>query len=222
MKSSDNNITVTPQANGFGAEILGVDLAAPLPAPALAAVRQAWAAHSVVWFPGQPLQHQQLEAFTRQLGEFGHDPYIEPMPGHPNILELRREATEKAKNFGAAWHSDWSFQESPPSATILHAKVVPPLGGDTLFADCYRAWDALSATMQALLRPLNCVHSAALAYSPRGFLAAEPEQRTMQIKFSEEAEATQLHPLVRTPPGVGTPGAVCESGLYAQHRRYDG
>jgi taurine dioxygenase len=191
-------IEVTPNADGFGAAVTGLDLARDLAPAVRSELQRAWTEHSVVWFPEQQLSPEHLEAFTLQIGEFGYDPYIEPMPGHPNILELRREADEKAQNFGAAWHSDWSFQEAPPSATLLYARVVPPKGGDTLFADCYRAWDALSSTMQNLLEGLQCVHSAGLAYSPRGFLAAEPNKRSMQINFSEEAEATRLHPLVRT------------------------
>jgi taurine dioxygenase len=203
MNRNYEEIEVKAAATGFGAELRGLDLSQALPAEVLAEVKRAWSEHSVVWFPEQALSHRALEAYTRQIGEFGFDPYIEAMPDHPHILELRREADEKAQNFGAAWHSDWSFQKSPPSATILHAKVVPPQGGDTLFADCYRAFDALSSTMQGLLVGLNCIHSAALAYSPRGFLAAEPNKRTMQIHFSEEAEKTELHPLVRRHPVSG-------------------
>src|ERR1700735_4069337 len=101
-------IEVTPQASGFGAEIAGLDLSRPLPAPVLAEVNAAWAAHGVVAFPDQPLSLEAQEAFTLQMGGFGVDPYIAPMPGHPNVLELRREPDETATNFGAGWHSDWS------------------------------------------------------------------------------------------------------------------
>ena len=205
MMSSYKTLSVTAMESGFGAAITGLDLAHPLPPETLTEVKQAWSDHSVVYFPEQPLEHEQLEAFTEQIGDFGFDPFIEAMPQHPHILELRREATEKTNNFGAAWHSDWSFQEMPPSATILHAKVIPPVGGDTLYADCYRAFDALSPTMQKLLLNLNCIHSAALAYSPRGLLAADPheDQRSMQIHYADEAEKTCLHPLVRKHPVSG-------------------
>ena len=116
-------VTVNPEPSGFGAAITGLDLSAPLPPPALDAVKRAWAEHAVVWFPDQPLTHEQLEAFTLQLGPFGHDPYIAPLADHPHVLEVRREPDETASPFGAAWHSDWSFQETPPAATLLHAKV---------------------------------------------------------------------------------------------------
>src|SRR5690242_7348350 len=99
-------IAVAPQPSGFGAEITGVDLAQPLAPQALAEVKAAWAKHGVVAFPDQPLSLDALEAFTLQMGTFGEDPFITPMAGHPNVLELRREPDEKATNFGAGWHSD--------------------------------------------------------------------------------------------------------------------
>ena len=196
-------ITVTPQPTGFGAEITGLDLTRPLPAPVLAEVKAAWARHAVVAFPDQPLSLDQLEAFTLTMGGFGKDPFIKPMPGHPNVLELRREPDEKATNFGAGWHSDWSFQENPPAATLLHSEVVPPVGGDTLFCDCSRAYEALSPTMKAMLAPLQAIHSAGRAYGTKGVFARETEKRTLQIIVSEEADQSLTHPLVRTHPVTG-------------------
>jgi alpha-ketoglutarate-dependent taurine dioxygenase len=196
-------ITVTPQPNGFGAEITGLDLTRPLPAPVLAEVKAAWARHAVVAFPDQPLSLDQLEAFTLSMGAFGQDPFIKPMAGHPNVLELRREPDEKATNFGAGWHSDWSFQEAPPAATLLHSEVVPPVGGDTLFCDCSRAYEALSPTMKSMLAPLQAIHSAGRAYGTKGVFARETEKRTLQIIVSEEADQSLTHPLIRTHPVTG-------------------
>jgi len=200
VESHYEHIRVQPQPHGFGAAITGLSIAQPLPAPVLGEVKKAWAAHSVICFPDQPLTHSQLEAFTRQFGEFGVDPYIVPMEGHPHILELRREPDEKAVNFGAQWHSDWSFQEEPPAGTILHAKVTPPVGGDTLYADCYRAYEDLSDTMKRLLDGLVAIHSASLPYGKEGLFAKETEARTMKILVSEEADKTWPHPLVRVHP----------------------
>ncbi|MEP2830159.1 TauD/TfdA family dioxygenase [Parvibaculum sp.] len=197
------HIHVRPNERGFGAEITGLDLSKPLSADILAEVKQAWADHAVIWFPGQPLSHDELEAFTLQIGPFGHDPFIAPMEDRPHILELRREPDEKARNFGAGWHSDWSFQEEPPAATILHSKVVPPVGGDTLYADCTRAYDALSDKMKGMLDGLVAIHSAALPYGTEGIFAQEKEARTMKIIVSKEAEKTCPHPLVRTHPVTG-------------------
>lgn len=197
------SITVAAQPTGFGAEIAGLDLSRPLSPQVLAEVRAAWAAHSVVAFPDQPLSLEALEAFTQQIGAFGIDPFIAPMPGHPNVLELRREPDEKATNFGAGWHSDWSFQKEPPAATLLRSEVTPPVGGDTLFADCSRAYDALSDAMKAVLAPLRAIHSATRAYGTQGVFAKETETRTMEIIVSSEADKTLSHPLVRTHPITG-------------------
>lgn len=196
-------LEVKAQASGFGAEIIGLDLTRPLSGDQLAEVKAAWARHAVVAFPDQPLTLDELEAFTLQIGPFGVDPFIKPMPGRPNVLELRREPDEKATNFGAGWHSDWSFQENPPAATLLHSEVIPPVGGDTLFSDCARAYEALSPTMQAMLAPLRATHSATRAYGTKGVFARETEQRTMEIITSADADKSLSHPLVRTHPVTG-------------------
>jgi taurine dioxygenase len=197
------DIRIDPQDHDFGATARGLDLRAPLSDAAAETIRLAWARYGVLIFPDQSLDDDELEKFTLGLGDFGLDPFIEAMPDHPHILELRREPDEKAANFGAAWHSDWSFQTHPPSGTILHSKVVPPVGGDTLYADGHRAWEALSETMKSMLDGLRAIHSAAFAYGPRGVLAKEVHERTMKIIVSEEAEKTEIHPLVRTHPVTG-------------------
>ena len=131
------SIAVHPQPRGFGAAITGVRLSDPI-SPSLAAeLREAWLAHQVIFFPDQPMSHEDLERFTLCFGPFGNDPYVKAIPQHPNILEVRREPKENVAPFGASWHSDWSFQAKPPAATILHAKVVPPVGGETWYADGY-------------------------------------------------------------------------------------
>lgn len=202
-ESRYGTLKVTPQASGFGAEISGVDLRKPLAPEILAAVKAAWADHAVVAFPDQPLSLDELEAFTQAIGPFGVDPFIAPMPGHPNVLELRREPDEKATNFGAGWHSDWSFQKAPPAATLLRSQVVPPVGGDTLFADCARAYEALSPVMQRMLEGVKAIHSAGRAYGTQGVFAKETAKRTMEIIVSPEADKTLTHPLVRTHPVTG-------------------
>ncbi len=198
LADAGQRLTVTPNESGFGAEVAGLDLARPLPPQTLAGVQAAFLAHGVLWFPGQPLDHDQLEAFTLQLGQFGWDPYIAPLADRPHILEVRREADEKTTVFGGGWHSDWSFQVTPPAATILHAKVVPPVGGDTLYADGVAAYEALSPAFRAILAPLTTIHSATRPYGPSGHFAKEDPGRSMKILWSPEADKTQVHPLVRT------------------------
>jgi len=212
-------IKVKPRAHGFGAEVAGVDLSKPLDAEVLAEVKAAWAAHAVLAFPDQPLTLDELEAFTLQIGPFGDDPYVEPMPGHPNVLEVRREPDEKLSVFGGGWHSDWSFQPTPPAATLLRSQVIPPVGGDTLYCDGVRAYAALPQATKAKLASLRAVHSAGHAYGSKGVYAREREDdsktRAMSIIVSEEADKQHIHPLVRTHP-VTDRKALFISPVYVQ------
>lgn len=197
------DIAVQSHANDFGACIVGVDLSAGLNAEQSAQIRQAWLQYQVVYFPDQPLSHPQLEAFTRSFGEFGHDPFVKAIDGHKNILEVRREPDEAVSPFGGSWHSDWSFQASPPAATILHAKIVPPFGGNTHYADGVRAYDALDPILRDEIDDLICIHSARRPYSHEGYERSGGRARSMTIVPSDAAWDTQEHPLVRTHPESG-------------------
>jgi taurine dioxygenase len=105
--------------------------------------------------------------------------------------------------FGSSWHSDWSFQGTPPAATILHAKTVPPVGGDTLFADGHAAYQALSEGDRQALEGLVALHSARRPYSHEGYLAGRGPDRSMKILPNEDAWAVEEHPVVRTHPETG-------------------
>ena len=196
------SLAVQPQVNDFGAAITGVDLS-NADEDLVAEIRRIWLNHQVVYFPDQFMSHEQLAAFTLKLGPFGHDPYVAPISEHEHIVEVRRDPAETASPFGGAWHSDWSFQVTPPSATILHAKVVPPVGGDTHYADGFAAFEAMSAGEQSELKELTALHSARRPYSHQGFFASGGDKRSMKILPSDDALDVQEHPLVRTHPESG-------------------
>lgn len=181
-------IKAKPNSNGLGAKITGIDLREPLSKDAIAEIKTAWLAHGLVFFPDQDLDPTKLETFTRAMGEFGHTDFIVPMEGHPNVLELRREPEETASHFGSGWHTDYTFQEKPPAATILFGHIVPPIGGDTLYADGRAAYLALSDKMKALLEDLRGIHSAIMPYSKEGFYGQENDPtRSIKIIASDKA-----------------------------------
>lgn len=196
------SVAVAAQANDFGAIVSGFDLRS-LSADDIQRIRELWLQYQVLAFPDQPLTHDQLLNFTRTLGDFGVEPYVAPLRDQQHILEIRREPTEAISPFGASWHSDWSFQEEPPAATILHAKVIPPTGGDTLYADGYAAFAALDQQEQHYLKSLTAIHSARRPYSHEGFRAGGGEDRSMTILPSDSALDTIEHPLIRTHPETG-------------------
>ncbi len=204
-------LTVVPEPQGFVAAVRGLDLRAPLSAAAQRDLMGAWSRHAVLYFPEQQLEPATLERVSAYLGPFGDDPYVTPMEAYQHVIEVRREAGETAPIFGGMWHSDWSFQATPPSATLLYGDIVPTSGGDTVFADGCRAFEALSPAMQNLLLPLNAVHSAAPAYGPKGLFARDDATRSMQIIVSPEADKTEIHPIVRRHPLSG------RCSLYVNH-----
>ena len=196
-------ISIAVRSCGFGAEITGLNLSQPLATDTLAKVKQALANHGVIWFPDQQLNHSQLETFSSQFGRFGENPFVEALPDYPNIVEVRRNPKEKVVVFGGGWHSDWSFQPEPPSATILHAKVVPPIGGDTLFSDNVAAYEALSAGFRRFLDGLGGIHSASGPYGPEGYFSKEAGRTGMRIATSAIANKTHTHPITTIHPVTG-------------------
>lgn len=187
----------------LGVEITGLRLSQALEPETISTVQHVLADHGLVCFPDQPLSHDELEAFSLQIGPFGDNPFVEAMPGRPNLVEVRRDPGETTTVFGGGWHSDWSFQAAPPAATILHSKVTPPTGGDTLFADTAKAYDALSPQFQRNLRGLSALHSAAGPYGRDGYFAKESGRTGMRILVSADADRTYSHPLVTVHPISG-------------------
>ena len=199
-------VQVDPSSGACGARITGIDLKAPLDSATVAAIRSAWLEHHVLSFPDQFLNDDELERFTLSFGQFGEDPFFAPIAGRQHIAAIRREAHEQTPLFAENWHADWSFQARPPSGTCLNAIEVPPVGGDTLFANQHLAWEALSPAQQARYADLIAIHSAKLPYAPDGTYGAKDKGRSMDIRPSEAAFATQTHPLVPVHPETGRRG----------------
>lgn len=198
-------IRIQPSGAACGATLHGIDLSRPLDADTLAELRAAWLAHGVLAIPNQTMSIEDLERFTLAIGPRGEDPFIAPIPGHAHVVEIRREADEQAPIFAESWHSDWSFLPTPPAGTALLAAIIPPTGGDTLFADQYAAWDALPASMQSRLEGRMGIHSARRGYSRDG-LYGEKDQaagRSMAIRPSDAALKTRTHPIARVHPETG-------------------
>ncbi len=199
-------LRVEPSGGACGARVTGLDLSQPLDADTVQAVRQAWLEHHFLAFPDQRINDDQLERFTLYFGQYGDDPFFAPIAGRKHIAAIRREADEQSPLFAENWHTDWSFQARPPSGTCLNAVDIPPMGGDTLYANQHMAWDALDPARQALLARLVAVHSARLAYAPDGSYGNKDKGRSMDIRPSTAALATQTHPLVPAHPETGRRG----------------
>lgn len=204
VKRDYKHMEVKPYASALGAEVHGVKLA-KLTADQVEEIRWAITDHSAIFFRDQHLTPKQQEAFSVQLGEFGEDPFLDGMEDHPHVLRLVKEADEKSNLvFGGTWHSDWSFQEAPPSYTILAAQDIPPYGGDTLYASLYNAYDSLSPVLQKFCESLNVIHTAQNGYGDQMAAIYESMIENMKVKTGGEiASKMQSHPMIRVHPESG-------------------
>ncbi|MEY4366012.1 MAG: hypothetical protein RLZZ305_1356 [Actinomycetota bacterium] len=186
----------------MGARVDGIDVRT-LDDAGLEELRALACEHEVLVVSGQTLTaHEQVE-FSHRLGPAADSPFIEPSADHPEVIRVLKEAKDgNAFNFGGAWHSDFSFQPSPPSFTVLHAIDLPPWGGDTCFSSMTAAWDALPAQQKEDLLACRGVHTARDAYSPR-MQAVHSGLSGMNIVCDESAHDVTLHPLVRVHPETG-------------------
>ena len=203
-------------SSSLGVEITDVNLNEKLTFETIQKIRSVWLDKGVAIFPNQDLTHDEFQNFSLEFGNFGDDPFLGGLNEKPNIVEVKRLASEKSSPFGGGWHSDWSFQENPPAATFLLSKIIPPIGGDTLFANTQIAYEDLDAEMKSKIDNLKVVHSAKLPYADDGFYATEKEQRSMNIITSKEAKKEQLHPLVKVHPETQKKGLFINP-VYTSH-----
>ena len=199
-------LSITPSGEVCGASVGGPDLAQQLDEQTVADIRAAWLEHHVLAFPDQHLSDDDLERFTQYFGPFGDDPYIAPIPGRKHIIAVKRNADETGPVFAETWHSDWSFQAHPPAGTCLYGITIPPVGGDTLFTNQHKALADMPDELRQKLDGKMAVHSARNGYGKAGLYGAKDEGRSMDIRSSDDALATQLHPIIRKHPETGEEG----------------
>jgi len=188
-------LTVSPAGGSAGAYVTGVDLSKPNDAEQIAGIRRALLDHLVVALPDQKLSLDDLERFTDALGGRDITPFVKPVDGRPYVIRILKEPHEKL-NFANAWHTDLSYLEAPPSFTVLYCLETPEVGGDTVWANQYMAFETLSAGLRDTLFGLNAVHSAGPAYGTGGYLDGVKDKMSTKIEPSREAYKEQVHPAV--------------------------
>ena len=191
-------IRVQPLSPALGAEISGVDLGEPLIDDTVAEIRRAFLDHLAIFFHHQSLTPEQYLRFARTLGEPSEYPFVAGLDGYPEITEVIKKEDERV-NFGGIWHSDTTYLECPPMGTMLYARVLPALGGDTLFANMVMAYENLSAGMQRLLIGLTAVNSA----EKDDAAATRVDRLRERPREAGETVTVAEHPIVRTHPETG-------------------
>ena len=181
------------------------------------AVHQALARHAVLFFRDQQLTPVQQLDVTRRFGDVLRVPYIRHLDEHPDIIAVLKEADErKISTFGGTWHSDFSFLQEPPSFTLLYALELPELGGDTLWASQYVAYDDLSGGMKKLLDPLRAIQTA-WPHGTKGPGAGAAVSRSIgMVRGDPSADREIAQPVVRVHPVTGRK-ALFVNPVYTQY-----
>jgi taurine dioxygenase len=212
------SLAVEPIAGALGASVCGIDLSAVSDCDQLDGVREALAAHLVIFLPEQHLSLDDLERITDLLGGRDVTPFVTPLDGRPHVIRVIKEPGDQL-NFANAWHSDLSYLPAPPSYTLLHAWEVPDHGGDTVWANQYLAYETLSSGLKQTLAGLRAVHSAGSAYGTGGYLDQVKDLSSMAIAPSPDAYREELHPVVVEHPVTHRP-ALYVNPVYTT--RFDG
>lgn len=211
-------IEARPLAAAMGAEICGVD-AASLSEAQFEETRAALFRHKMIYLRHQKLSYSDQEAFSLRFGPFAEDAYTQGLPGHRDVHPLIKEADDQSRMvFGSGWHTDSPFLPEPPSITMLYAVEVPPLGGDTTWANAALAYSMLSETYRGMIDGLkvrfsmrdvlkSAQETVEARDSPIGRLAATRDSERLSEDLLRKVRGN-AHPMVRTHPVTG------EKGLY--------
>lgn len=202
---SFNRIDVEPLTSALGAVVNGVDLAT-LDDETFDEIHAAWLEHVVVFFRDQDINPEQQIALARRLGDIHLHPYMQGMDEYPEILEIVKEEND-SYTFGSVWHTDQMFNPCPAKATMLYAKETPDCGGDTLFANMYLAYEALSDGMKQFIGNVKTFNTGDkfkhVGGRSRSDRYGTGSKMGAKVKDPGNLVTEAAHPLVRTHPETG-------------------
>lgn len=190
-------LVVKPMTLRIGAEIFGVDLSKPLGNQQFEQIYDALMTHQVIFFRDQKMDHDSHKALGRAFGDLVIHTGVKGLDDHPEVVAIHADENSKFVA-GDNWHSDLTCNEVPPMGSILYLPIVPEVGGDTLFASMYAAYDALSEKMKDYLDGMMAVHDGEHVYRP---ITNDPDKRF----------PCSTHPVVRTHPVTGRKGIFVNS-----------
>lgn len=213
------SFTSRPLGPGFGLCIEDLDISRPLTPDVAAALRRAWTeAHGVLLFRNRQLSPAQHVAFTENFGDVYSQGAANNaalanyyLPGHPQVFRVSNKRIDGQpvgrEDAGTYWHSDGSWQVDPPIGSLLHALEIPPVGGDTMFADMYRAYDTLSDAFKRLLEGLHAEHSLAAAVMKTSYA------KEYTGRLDQAAAKKAVHPVVKVHPQSGRKALFVNPGF---------
>jgi taurine dioxygenase len=195
-------LTVTPVSTVLGAEISGLDLRRPLAPEVVAAIRSALLRHKVVFFRDQDISHEDHVRLGRYFGDLEGHPVTSHVPGFPEILHIEaadgmklREEIVPLVRVANKWHTDVTFRAAPSMGGVLRMRDMPPLGGDTVFADTAAIYRDLPQALKDKLATLTAEHDILQSY---GYRVDEAKRQELRAAYPP-----MIHPVIRTHPETG-------------------
>ncbi len=201
-----------------GAEVLGIDLARDLTGGCVGALKAALGEYGVLVFRGQALSPEGHLAMGEAFGGVNVNRFFKAVDGYPAIAEVRKEP-DQASNIGGNWHTDHSYDTEPALGSILVARELPPVGGDTQFSSMYAAWEALSDGLKSLLLGLRAVHSSRHVFGAKASYIKENKDLVGRLGNNAAALQDAVHPVVIRHPVSGRPALYVNRGFTV---RFDG
>ncbi len=198
-------MNVVPLTGFTGVELTDVDLASPITGTLADELRHAFATSHVLVVRDQHLTIDQQRAVTAVFGACARLPYVDPMPEYPDVIAVLKEAEEVGGGvFGGDWHSDFSFLANPPAGSVLSAVEVPPVGGDTVWANQEAAYRTLPDRLREIVDAVDGYHTGA----PYGVAHAPPDDQrsgsSIRMRRGDpDADREVRHPAVITSPITG-------------------
>lgn len=182
---------IVPLEGGCGAEVRGADLNA-LSDAQVETIADAQAEHGVVFFRHQQLTPESQLAAAKRFGTINVNRFFTPVPEQPEVAMVLKQPDQET-NLGGAWHTDHSYDQKPALGSMLYALEVPRKGGDTMFANMYRACEAVSPGLRRTLEGLQAVHSSRHVFGTTGYYAKSGDAR---FTNAEEAVQDAVHPVI--------------------------
>jgi taurine dioxygenase len=198
VTATSANLKIRQLTPAIGATIEGLDLRAPLGDEEVGTILDALSRYLVLFFAEQSLTPRQQRDFAARFGELYTHPFYPGEPEAPEVMILAHDATHRAN--ADRWHTDVTYLEKPPKAAVLYAEEIPEVGGDTLWANMYLAYETLAAPIKELVCTLRAVHSFAKNFTAERFRALGIESLREQV-YAEHPPVS--HPIARTNPQTG-------------------
>jgi taurine dioxygenase len=204
MNHEFKTLIAAPASREVGAEISGVDIAGGISDEQFSELKQAYSEYGVIFLRDQDITPDQHIEFAERWGVINVNRFFQSVKTHPRIAEVRKEPEQKA-NIGSTWHTDHSYDQVPAMGSILYAREVPALGGDTLFSSMYAAYNRLSDGMKKTLQGLRAEHSSRHAFGEQAYVDTNMEDLGERLGNTDAATQDAVHPVVIRHPLSGRP-----------------